>query len=92
MTADGVVVCCHDETLGRLAVSDVNISETNYADLPAFKSQVEFDIMPGAYTQTANDSPVWLKIQDLFAEFGDTVLYSIDLKQASKPAALELYN
>lgn len=49
-TADNVIVCCHDQTLGRLAVSNVKVEETNYADLPAFKTSIDYFVEPGSYT------------------------------------------
>jgi len=93
ITLDNVIVVSHDESLGRVSVSNVKILNTNYADLPAFKTTIDYSDMEGSYTQTSDDDATLLKLEDLFTNMSGTdVLYSIDLHIFTKAAALLVYN
>ena len=56
MTKDGIVILSHDASTSRLTGIDLEISETNYADLPKYshsKIALEF----GSTTQQLNNEP-----------------------------------
>ena len=92
ITKDEQVICCHDESLLRLTgVKSANVSDYNFDDLPPFKQSIKSDIMNYAYTQTEDDDGKWLKLEDLFSNMPQYMLYTIDLKNGTKRDAQLVY-
>ncbi|XP_015275033.1 PREDICTED: glycerophosphodiester phosphodiesterase domain-containing protein 3 [Gekko japonicus] len=50
LTRDGVVVVSHDDNLERQTGHNINITETNYEDLPTYKDRLEVTFSPGRYS------------------------------------------
>ena len=83
-TRDDVIICCHDEWLDRLTGRHVKVSETDFADLPPYKSQIRDDFEDFTYTITSKDDTTWLRLDKLFANMPRNIIYSVDLKDAYK--------
>jgi glycerophosphoryl diester phosphodiesterase len=49
LTKDGHVVVSHDQNLLRSTGADINISETDFKDLPLLKSKLPIDFDPGIF-------------------------------------------
>ncbi|XP_062992971.1 lysophospholipase D GDPD3 [Elgaria multicarinata webbii] len=50
ITKDGIVVVSHDENLERQTGHNIEISETDFADLPPYKDSLEVSFSPGCYS------------------------------------------
>ena len=70
--------------MGRLAGSpDSKVSDFDYKDLPPLLSEIKSDSYDKSYKLASTDDiPAYVKLEDLFKEMPDYVLYSMDLKSA----------
>lgn len=86
-TKDDVIICCHDANLQRLTGLDVEVSETNFADLPPLRSPIPDDYDPESYEIREKDDAAWLELDRLFTSMPSGIMYSLDLKRADKRTA-----
>lgn len=74
LTTDGVLVLCHDETLARYGHGVRRVETCAFAELAA----LDF----GAWFSPAFAGERLVRLEDLFATFGSTFFYHIELKGA----------
>ena len=88
LSLDGEVVIAHDADLERMCGEDYRgqrIASTKYEDLPMIKSSgIKMHLSPGVYNAVDDEECKFTLLKDLFAADKDgTMLYSIDMKEAS---------
>ncbi|XP_037982403.1 lysophospholipase D GDPD3-like [Motacilla alba alba] len=49
-TRDGVVVVCHDRELSRQSGRHLDVTQTDYQDLPSYRSPLEVTFSPGSFS------------------------------------------
>ena len=91
MTKDNVIVISHDDKVDRITDGKGLISSFNYADLPPYSKYIPYGTMEGGYTLTEKDDGQWCKLDTLFENMPNTVLYSVDLKHGSETCARLVY-
>uniref|UniRef100_A0A8D0H2V7 Glycerophosphodiester phosphodiesterase domain containing 3 n=1 Tax=Sphenodon punctatus TaxID=8508 RepID=A0A8D0H2V7_SPHPU len=67
LTQDGVVVVSHDDNLDRQAGKNIEISKTNYADLPPYKDSLEVTFYPGHFSHGSDHRIP--RLEEVFQKF-----------------------
>ncbi|KAF7238873.1 Lysophospholipase D GDPD3 [Varanus komodoensis] len=78
MTKDGVVVVSHDNNLERQTGYNIEISETNYEDLPHYKNSLEVTFSPGCFSH-GRDHRI-PSLEEVFQEFPGVPI-NIEIKE-----------
>lgn len=81
LTPDGVVVLCHDRTLARYGHGARVVEATPWAELATLD-------MGSWFSPHLHHDKRMLTLSDLFAAFGDKLVYHVELKGQATPAAL----
>ncbi|XP_078233217.1 lysophospholipase D GDPD3 isoform X2 [Pogona vitticeps] len=78
MTRDGVVVVSHDDNLERQTGHNIEISKTDYVDLPPYKDSLEVTFSPGCFSH-GNDHRI-PRLEEVFQKFPGVPI-NIEIKQ-----------
>ncbi len=81
LTPDGVVVLCHDRTLARYGHGDRVVEATPWPELAGLD-------MGSWFSPHLHHDKRMLILHDLFAAFGDKLVYHVELKGDATPTAL----
>jgi len=81
ITPDGVVVLCHDRTLARYGHGDRVVEAVPWPELAALD-------MGSWFSPHLHHDKRMLTLHDLFATFGDKLVYHIELKGHATPVVL----
>ena len=84
LSADGLVVLCHDLTLERYGHGDRLIESLSAEDL------LSFDMGAWSSPYFFSGTPM-MSLDQLLAEFADTFVYHIELKGRAKPLPKEIF-
>ncbi|XP_007424375.1 lysophospholipase D GDPD3 [Python bivittatus] len=78
LTKDGIVVVSHDDNLERETGHNINLSLTNYKDLPPYKSSLEVTFSPGNFSH-GNDHRI-PRLEEVFEQYPGIPI-NIEIKQ-----------